>query len=132
MKVSKLYTDLNAKDLLNILFFIIPSLKTKIKTKRMNMKELRWGEKFVTEYNDKSKSLFIRRYVTRGSLGNFDKLLSEAISIKPNWDIKVRDSVYKGENRNSVFYADEWNAPKNIVKVYNYIKSLGYIVEEEL
>lgn len=131
MKAPKLYKDLNQKDLLSILFFILPGLKDRIKPVKMNMKKSIWGERYTQEYNDSNKSLYIRRWVTRGSVGDFDKLIPEAIKIKPNWDLEYRNSVYKGESRSSVYYTNEWNTPDNILKVYKYISSLGYIVEPE-
>lgn len=134
----KLYKDLTEKHLLLILQFILPSLKNKIKPVKMCMSKSRWGEKYTFECNDKNKSLFIRRHVTRGigklsgqPLGNYDELIPEAIRIESNWDISVRTSVYKGESRSSVYYANEWAAPVNILKIYKYIKSLGYIVDIE-
>jgi len=129
----KLYKDLTKKDLLSILLFIMPSLKDRIKNIKMNVKKNRWAETYKPEFNNKDKSLFIRKYTVRSfDMHKFDKCISEAIKIEPNWDITCRYSVYKGETRSSVYYADEWSTPKAILKIYAYIKSLGYLVEEEL
>ncbi len=126
-----LYKDLSQKHLLAILLFILPSLKDRIKTVKMNMKKSIWGEKYTFEYDNVRKSLFIRRWVTRGSIGDFNELLPQAIKIMSNWDIEYRSPVYKGESKSSVYYANEWNTPKNILKLYKFISSLGYIVECE-
>lgn len=112
---KKLHKDLNQKDLLSILFFIIPSLKERIKPIKMNMKRSIWGEKYVIEYNNDTKTLYIRRYVTKTILGkdaNFNEVIPEAIKINSNWDIEYRSKIYKGESRTSVFYSNEWHTPK--------------------
>lgn len=131
-KPLKLYKDLDQKDLLSILLFIVPGLKDGIKPVKMNVKRLIWAETFKLEFDDSAKSLYIRRFVVRSHDNHaYDELIPEAIKIKPNWNITYRHSVYKGETRTCVYYNNDWDSPDNILKVYKYITSLGYVVEAE-
>jgi len=95
-----------------------------------NLKELKnssntnreWGYKYTFVYKtyDDSIELKIRIDVTRDkqNLEAFHEYRSEAIRYGADYGLEFRNSFYKGENRTTVFRANEWFTPRDVIKTY--------------